>query len=66
MRSVFVLKEVYEALVAGGTKGLFYVPGENLYGTDGLGTVDGIHATDLGFMREADTMEPVIRKALGE
>lgn len=61
-----VLKEVYDALLAEGAKGLYYVPADNLYGTDGLGTVDGIHATDLGFLREADAIEPALRKALGE
>jgi len=28
--------------------------------------VDGTHPTDVGFLRMADTMEPVLRELLGE
>jgi len=48
-------------LQAQGIGGLHYVSGEDILGTDGEGTVDGIHATDLGFMRFADVLEPVLR-----
>jgi hypothetical protein len=36
----------------------------HLYGTDSEGSTDGSHASDLGFMRLADAMEPVLRAAL--
>ena len=31
-------------------------------GTDNEATVDGLHFTDLGFMRYADLLEPIIRR----
>lgn len=58
------LKEVYAGLLADGVTGLSYVPCDNLLGTDGLATVDGTHPTDLGFLRQADVLAPVIAEAL--
>jgi lysophospholipase L1-like esterase len=43
---------------------LFYVSCENLIGKDNEATVDGTHPNDLGFMRMAEVLEPVLRKAL--
>lgn len=45
-------------------KNLHYVPCDNLIGEDGDATVDNIHATDLGFARYADFMEPILRKLI--
>ena len=58
------LREVYAELVNDGVKGLHYIPGDALYGTDTEGATDASHANDLGFMRQANVMEPVIRAAL--
>jgi len=57
-------KKAYDSLVAAGVKGLHYIPGEPLIGTDGEGTVDGSHPTDLGFLRQAEAMEPVLKPLL--
>jgi len=38
----------------------------HLLGTDNEGTVDSSHPTDLGFWRQADAMEPVLRGIVGE
>jgi hypothetical protein len=46
-------------------KGLSYIDGDHLYGDDTEGATDASHASDLGFMRQSDVMEPVLRKALG-
>jgi hypothetical protein len=46
-------------------KKLYYLPGDNLLGQDGEGATDASHPNDLGFMRQADAFEPVLRKALG-
>ena len=54
------LKEAYEQLLAEGITGLTYVEGEPLFGNDGEATVDGTHATDLGFLRLAEGLTPVL------
>jgi lysophospholipase L1-like esterase len=56
-----VLRRSYENLVAAGVRNLLYVPGNNLLGNDGEGTVDGAHPSDLGFQRMANMLEPILR-----
>ena len=58
------LKEAYAKLKAEGVKKLFYIEGDHLLGDDSDGATDGSHPNDLGFARQADVMEPVIREAL--
>lgn len=60
------LKAVYEKLLKEGVKNLSYISGDHLYGDDNDGATDSSHASDLGFMRQSDVMEPVIRAALGK
>lgn len=55
------LKAVYEKLVAEGMSGLVYVEGDVLLGDDGEATVDSSHPSDLGMMRQADVLTPVVR-----
>jgi lysophospholipase L1-like esterase len=43
---------------------IYTIPADRLLGDDGLDTVDGIHPTDVGFMRMADGMEPLLRRLL--
>jgi lysophospholipase L1-like esterase len=62
-RAAFI--RAFDSLVSSGVKNLFYVEGEALLGDDSEGTTDGSHPNDLGFMRQADVLEPVLRKALG-
>jgi hypothetical protein len=59
------LRTAFTALQQAGVKHLYYIPGDHLYGDDGEGATDASHASDLGFMRQADVMEPVLRTALG-
>ena len=59
------LKAEYEKLLAQGVTGLSYIEGLPLLGDDAEGTVDGVHPTDLGFIRMAEAFEPVIKAALG-
>jgi lysophospholipase L1-like esterase len=49
------------ALLDEGVTGLHYVAGAGLLGDDAEATVDGSHPTDVGFMRIADALEPVLR-----
>jgi hypothetical protein len=58
------LREAFDALRRDGVGGLFYLQGDGLLGDDGEGAVDASHPTDLGFMRQADAFEPVLREAL--
>jgi GDSL-like Lipase/Acylhydrolase family/N-terminus of Esterase_SGNH_hydro-type len=58
------LKEAFAKLQAEGVKKLFYIEGDHLLGDDSDGATDGSHPNDLGFARQADVMEPVIREAL--
>ena len=59
-----VLRKIYEERVKAGDRKLFYIRGEKLLGTDGEATVDRVHPSDLGFMRMADVMEPILKRAL--
>ncbi len=48
-----------------GDRRIFFLSGRELLGTDADEcTVDGVHATDLGFYRMAGAMEPVLRRLL--
>ena len=58
------LRTAYDRLQAAGVKGLLYVEGEGLLGTDGEATVDASHPTDLGMLRMADALEPILRPLL--
>jgi lysophospholipase L1-like esterase len=59
------LRKAYEQLKAAGVKHLHYLAGDLLIGDDAEGTTDGSHPNDLGFFRQANAFEPVLRKALG-
>ena len=48
------LKNEYEKMIENGYNNLFYVNSKNATGNDHEATVDGVHFTDLGFLRYAD------------
>ncbi|MCA9020943.1 MAG: hypothetical protein KDA74_12425, partial [Planctomycetaceae bacterium] len=58
------LKKAYEKLKQEGVKNLYYLDGETLLGDDSEDTVDSSHPTDLGFFRQADAFEKVLRPIL--
>ena len=58
------LQEAFDSLKQQGVANLYYIKGDHLYGDDGEGATDASHANDLGFMRQADVFEPVLREAL--
>lgn len=58
------LRESFAQLQQEGVTRLYYLPGDDLIGPDAEGTTDGSHPNDLGFVRQADQFEPVLRKAL--
>lgn len=55
-------RETHARLAGAGVPGLHYIGGRELFGTDGEASIDGIHPGDLGYMRMADVMEPVLRR----
>ncbi|MBL8230302.1 MAG: SGNH/GDSL hydrolase family protein [Bryobacterales bacterium] len=58
------LKTLYEKLKASGDTAVYYIPTQSLFGADGEDTVDGVHPTDLGFLRMAQGIAPVLRPLL--
>jgi lysophospholipase L1-like esterase len=58
------LRKAYDRLKEAGVEGLHYLPGDKQFGDDGEATVDGVHATDLGFLRMADAYQPVLAEIL--
>lgn len=59
-------RAVYARLLDSGMTDLSYVEGDQLLGDDAEATTDGSHPNDLGMMRYADVLEPVLRSALAE
>jgi lysophospholipase L1-like esterase len=58
------LNRIYKRLVSAKIKNLHYIPSNNLIGNDGESTIDGVHPTDLGFMRMSSIFEPTLKKIL--
>jgi hypothetical protein len=58
------LHSAHARLRGDGVEGLFYLDGDFLLGFDNEGTVDSSHPTDLGFFRQADAFEQVLRPIL--
>ena len=58
------LRTAYDNLTRAGLPALHYVEGPPLLGNDGEATVDSSHPTDLGFTRQADVLERVLRGLL--
>ena len=61
-----VIRRTWENARAAGDEHAFFVDGETFFGsTDrALCTVDGAHPTDLGFLRMADTLDPLLRSLI--
>ena len=62
-----IIRRTYENAIAAGDKHVYFIDGETLLGTTDRDacTVDGTHPNDIGFLRMADGIEPVLRQALG-
>jgi len=58
------LQTAFQQLQQEGVKGLFYLDGESLLGEDREDTSDGSHPSDLGFFRQANALEPILRNAI--
>ncbi|MDR0988324.1 MAG: SGNH/GDSL hydrolase family protein [Prevotellaceae bacterium] len=53
---------VFETLKKRGEKNIYFLSSKDMLGSDGEATVDGVHLTDLGFMRYAELLYPLIKK----
>ncbi|MDR2706362.1 MAG: SGNH/GDSL hydrolase family protein [Planctomycetaceae bacterium] len=58
------LRQTYEKLTTEGMKNLIYVEGQHLLGDDDEGTIDSSHPTDLGMVRMANILQPILKKIL--
>lgn len=58
------LKEIFNRLKKKNEKNIILISSKNMLGEDGEATIDGIHFTDLGMMRYADLVCPIIKKAI--
>ena len=61
-----IIKRTYENALANGDKNVYFIDGESFFGdTDrSICTVEGCHPTDLGFMRMAEVVYPVLKSIL--
>ncbi|MEK6794757.1 MAG: SGNH/GDSL hydrolase family protein [Spirochaetota bacterium] len=57
-------RRIYELLKHEGVGQLSYIEGRYLFGDDAEASIDTSHPSDLGFMRMADVLTPVIRSLL--
>lgn len=58
------VNRIFRELKRKGEKHIYMISSERMLGDDAEATVDGIHFTDLGMMRYADLVCPVIRRHL--
>ncbi|MEA5128058.1 MAG: SGNH/GDSL hydrolase family protein [Proteiniphilum sp.] len=60
------IHEIFQTLKAHGEKNIYFLSSKDMLGDDGEATVDGIHFTDVGFMRYSELLYPVIQKLLNQ
>ena len=58
------LKRIFQEQKKNGERNIYYVKADKLIGSDQETTVDGVHLTDLGFLRMAEQLYPVLRKRM--
>ena len=62
-----VIRQTYENAVAAGDKFVRFIDGETFFGKEErhLCTIDTCHPNDLGFVRMAHVIEPVVKELMG-
>ncbi|MCA9197774.1 MAG: hypothetical protein KDA87_09560, partial [Planctomycetales bacterium] len=65
-QSRHALRAAFDSLQKDGVRHVYYLPGDWLLGFDSEGTVDSSHPTDLGFWRQANAMESILRQLVGD
>lgn len=53
---------IFQAMKQRGEKNIYLLSSKEMIGDDGEATVDGVHFTDLGFVRYAELLYPVLKK----
>lgn len=61
-----IVRDIFSKLQAQGAKKLYLLPAKGQLDGDENATVDGVHPTDLGFLRMANAYTPVLKEILGE
>ena len=59
-----ILRLIFNKLKAEKEKNIILISSKKMLGTDREATVDGIHFTDLGMMRYADLICPILKKLI--
>jgi hypothetical protein len=61
-----IIKQTYENALKNGDKNVYFIDGKTFFGdTDrSICTVEGCHPTDLGFMRMAERIYPILKSIL--
>ncbi len=62
-----IIKKTYDNAIKGGDNKIYFIDGSTLFGSSNRDacTVDNCHPNDLGFMRMAETIYPVLKHAIG-
>jgi hypothetical protein len=58
------LRRAFKVLQESGVQQIYYQKGDGMIGYDHEGTVDGVHPNDVGMLRFAEAIQPVIEKIL--
>ena len=58
------INRLYVELIEKGDKNIYFISSKDMIGDDNEATVDGIHFTDLGMMRYAELIYPVIKQCI--
>jgi hypothetical protein len=58
------LRRIFGELKGKGDRHIYYMKADKLIGEDYEATVDGVHLTDLGFLRISQNLYPVLRKLI--
>lgn len=61
-----MLCSIFRELKQRGERHIYYLSSKDIIGHDGEATVDGIHFTDLGFMRYAKVLHPLLERLMKE
>jgi hypothetical protein len=59
-----LLREIWQDRRGKGDRKIYYIKSDRLIGSDLEATVDGVHLTDLGFLRMSEQLYPVLRKLI--